>query len=273
MSSGKTLGLTYVINGKSADLSDFIPDMSADIYYEVIRLIDGKLLFLQDHLDRLKNSLAVSGRAFPGDESILENLRLLLAKNLFTMGNIRICLQPTVENRVDLLAYFVPYVYPETSMYKAGVCLLTYPYTRANPGIKKWDNRFRSSVGQYIREHGVYEAVLLNKNGQITEGSRSNLSFIDQQGCLVTVPEQHILPGITRKYVLRIAQENGIPILEKSISLESLDTFSSAFISGTSPKVLPVLKLDKTTFDVSHPLLQLLMREFDVLMQENLTSI
>lgn len=273
MSTGKTLGLTYVINGKSADLSDFIPDMSADIYYEVIRLIDGKLLFLEDHLDRLKNSLAGSGVVFPGKEAILGSLALLLEKNSFKQGNIRICLQPNTENMSDLLCYFVPYVYPEPRMYKEGVRLLTYPYTRSNPGIKKWDDRFRSSVGQYIREHGVYEAVLQNKNGQITEGSRSNLSFIDHQGCLVTVPDKLILPGITRKHVLEIAREHGIPILEKSISLESLDSFSSAFISGTSPKVLPVNLLDKTSFDVSHPVLQLLMKQFEELMQENLSAI
>ena len=66
MISGKILGNTYVKNGVPADVSEFNPDMSADIYYEVVRLIGGKILFLQDHLERLEHSLAGSGIRFPG---------------------------------------------------------------------------------------------------------------------------------------------------------------------------------------------------------------
>jgi branched-chain amino acid aminotransferase len=128
-------------------------------------------------------------------------------------------------------------------------------------------------VGQYIKEQGVYEAVLLNRENQITEGSRSNLFFIDLQGRLVTVPEKVILPGITRNYVLEIAQRHSIPILERSVSLNSLDGMVSAFISGTSPKVLPVKELDKYNFDVSHPVLQLLIKQFELLIRENLSVV
>lgn len=273
MSAGKILGETYVINGKSADISDFNPDMSADIYYEVLRLIEGKLLFLPDHLERFQNSLAGSGIVFPGKEIILDNLGLLLKKNRLSHGNIRICLQPADKNGSDLLCYFVPFVYPDASMYREGVHLRTYPYVRSNPGIKKWDDRFRNSVGQYIREQGIYEAVLLNQDGKITEGSRSNLFFIDRQGCLLTVPERLILPGITRKYVLEIAQKNRIPIVEKEIPLNSVDSLPASFISGTSPKVLPVKKLDAYCFDVSHPVLQLLMVQFESLVKEHLTEV
>ena len=273
MITGKILGKTYVLNGVPLEVSGFQPDMSVDIYYEVVRLIEGKLLFLQDHLNRLNNSLAGTGISFPGRESILKNLRLLLENNSFSQGNIRICLQPSRGNGSDLLCYFVPYFYPEASMYRKGVRLLTYPHTRPNPGIKKWDDRFRSSVGKFIRDQGIYEAILLNRMGEITEGSRSNLSFIDQRGRLVTVPDKHILPGITRKYVLEIAKQEGIPVIEKSIALDSLDTLTSAFISGTSPKVLPVRKLDKYSFEVSHPVLQELMKKFEELILENLSAV
>lgn len=273
MITGKILGKTYVLNGVPLDVSGFKPDMSVDIYYEVLRLIDGRLLFLHDHLDRLNNSLSGSGLFYPGKDIILENLSLLLGNNSFSQGNIRICIQSSTGKNSDLLCYFVPYFYPEASMYEEGVRLLTYPHTRPNPGIKKWDDRFRSSVGKFIRDQGIYEAVLLNRNGQITEGSRSNLSFFDQKGSLITVPVKHILPGITRKYVLDLAKQEGIPVIERSISLNTLDTFTSAFISGTSPKVLPVKMLDNISFEVSHPVLQKLMKKFDELILANLSAV
>jgi branched-chain amino acid aminotransferase len=273
MSAGKILGKTYVINGSSADVSGFKPDMSVDTYYEVIRLIDGKILFLPDHLGRLQISLAGSGIDFPGEDTLVSHLGLLLKQNSFTFGNIRICLQPSKENGADLLCYFIPYSYPSASMYQEGVRLLSYPYTRPQPGIKKWDDHFRSSVGRYIQDHDIYEAVLINRSKQVTEGSRSNLFFIDRHDCLITAPTTEVLPGITRKYVLEIAGQAGISVREKSMELGSLGDLASAFLSGTSPKVLPVNQVDQFHFNPGHPLLQLFMTRFEQLVQEHLVAL
>ena len=271
MTTGKILGNRYVINGISADVSGFDPHMSADIYYEVVRLIDGKLLFLPEHLERLRQSISGSGTDYPGNQKVIVNLRLLLEKNPIGAGNIRICLQQSSGRKPVLQCYFIPYVYPDTTMYGEGVKLVTYPHQRPNPGIKKWDNLFRRSVGRFIQEHGVYEAVLINPENQITEGSRSNIFFIDRTGHLITIPEKDVLQGITRKYVLEIAAKEGIRILEKTVAVEELDNLVSVFITGTSPKVLPVKQIDDHCFEVDHPLLHLLMDQFEQLVQENLT--
>jgi len=273
MITGKILGKKYVINGNSVDVSGSIPDMSADTYYEVVRLIDGKLLFLPDHLDRLQQSFSGSGAAYPGNQRVIENLNLLIQENPFKKGNIRICLQNSNGNTPLLLCYFIPYFYPDTEMYKKGVKLRIYPHVRPNPGRKKWDDHFRNSVSRYILEQGVYEAALINSQNQITEGSRSNIFYIDRNGSLVTVPAKSVLPGITRKYVMEIAAGEGILIEERTISKDALDSLVSVFISGTSPKVLPVKQIDDFCFDVDHPLLRLLMDEFEQLIQSNLTSI
>jgi len=270
MITGKILGERYVINGISADASGKIPDMSADIYYEVVRLIDGKLLFLYDHLERLRQSLSGSGTDYPGNRRIIESLDLLIRENSFEEGNIRICLQQTKGNEAVLQCYFIPYFYPDSGMYDSGVRLAIYPHIRSNPGIKKWDDRFRNSVSRYILEHDVYEVALVNQHNRITEGSRSNIFFIDRAGTLITTPERAILPGITRKYVLEIAAKEGIQIEEKTISTNALDKLDSVFISGTSPKVLPVKQIDAFCFDVNHPLLRLLMDQFEQLVQSSL---
>jgi branched-chain amino acid aminotransferase len=158
-------------------------------------------------------------------------------------------------------------------MYREGVDLLTYPHIRPTPGIKKWDNAFRTSVSSFIRENNIYEAVLLNSSNQITEGSRSNLFFIDPKGQLISTPDELILPGITRKYLLDIARKQNIPVLEELISLDTLDTYVSSFISGTSPKVLPVKMLDNHPFEVEHPILLTLMKQFEALVMDNLTAL
>jgi branched-chain amino acid aminotransferase len=273
MIRGKILGNTYVINGVAADVSAFNPDMSADIYYEVVRLIDGQVLFLPDHLERLQNSLSGSSLIFPGTDEIIHNLAVLKQNNDYTVGNIRICLQKTGPASSQLLCYFVPYFYPEECMYLSGVQLVTYPHVRPNPGIKKWDNEFRISINQYIREYGVYEALLLNDQKQITEGSRSNLFFLDAKKRLITPPEADVLPGITRKYVLEICKEKGLVVIQRPIHLQELDQMEACFISGTSPKVLPVWQIDGFQFRADHPELKLIMEAFEGILTKHLTPL
>ncbi|MEN8156926.1 MAG: aminotransferase class IV [Bacteroidota bacterium] len=273
MTTGKILGERYTINGESADVSDFQPDMSVDVYYEVVRLIGGKILFLDDHLQRLKRSLAQSGLEIPGEPAILKSLQTLLRYNKLTLGNIRICIQKSRDDAPNLLCYFVPYHYPGESMYSSGVQVASYRHERPNPGIKKWDNSFRVSVANHIRTHGVYEAILVNERDEITEGSRSNLFFIDSKDRLVTPPAENVLQGITRKYVLQICRQERIEVTERPVSQNELSSLVSCFISGTSPKVLPVLQLDEVQFRVDHPVLKRIMERFENLLLENLKTI
>jgi branched-chain amino acid aminotransferase len=273
MTSVKLLGEKYVIDGSVADLSGFNPDMSADIYYEVVRLIDGKFLFLEDHLQRLERSMAGSGISAPGRETIRHSLVLLQTNNPFKLGNVRICIQTATEGEAHLLCYFISYFYPEICMYKSGIQVMTYPHVRSNPGIKKWDDRFRISVGHYIRDHGIYEAILLNAQGQITEGSRSNIFFITPDPQLVSPPEEEILPGITRKYILEICRREGIEVIHRPVPMTELNRYVSCFITGTSPKVLPVWQLNGVEFQVNHPILQLLMEQYELVILQNLEDL
>jgi branched-chain amino acid aminotransferase len=269
----KVLGKKYTINGFPADLEGFSPDMSAGPYYEVVRLTDGKFLFLQDHLARLRHSLSDSGLEYPGDDRIRENLKLLQSVNEFSSGNIRICIQEEPEGKMDLLCFFIPHAYPGPELYKEGVLLEVYPHVRPDPGIKKWDETFRTSVGRFIREKGIYEAILLNGLQEVTEGSRSNLFFLEGNNTLVTAPVHTVLPGITRKYILEICVREDIKIKEIPVRLQDLDRMQAGFISGTSPKVLPVRQLDNYRFRVDHPVLRMLMKEYDKLMEKHLVSL
>jgi len=273
MTGKHILGEKYIINGNSADISGFHPDMSADIYYEVIRIIGRKFLFLDEHLDRLKHSTMDSEINFPGKSDIRKSLKFLLKENPFVDGNIRICLQKSTGAKSDLLCYFVPWIYPDECTYLSGVQLISYAHVRPNPGIKKWDDKFRSDVKIQIRNHGVYEAVLLNKQAEITEGSRSNIFFIDASNRLITPPEENILPGITRNYVLQICREEQIAIEERTVSMKELDSLEACFISGTSPKVLPVWQIDHHQFIADHPIVGLIMKKFDEILNENLETI
>lgn len=273
MTTKQILGEKYIINGKPADVSGYQPDMSAEIYYEVVRIEGEKFLFLEDHLERLRLSIENTNLVFPGESTIRQSLKTLLDENQFKEGNIRFCLKKSKGKEQALVCFFTPWFYPDQSTYMSGVQLIIYSHERANPGIKKWDNEFRTKVHQCIRDHGVYEALLLNKKREITEGSRSNVFFIDASNTLITPPEQSILPGITRKYVLQICSAQGLKVEERSISMNELKDLSACFISGTSPKVLPVRQIDQHHFRVDHPVLRTIMEQFDTILHKNMKTI
>jgi D-alanine transaminase len=97
---------------------------------------------------------------------------------------------------------------------------------------------------QEAYEKGFNECIFV-RNGLITEGSRSNIFFIID-GTLQTHPEsEHILSGVTRKNIIRIAVKAGIPVKEEPLSEKKLGIIHEAFITNTSEEVTPVIALDE----------------------------
>ncbi len=278
MTTTQIRGSFYISKGKVMDTAGFLPDLSARPLYEVIRVIDRRFLFLQEHLDRLLHSLSAtrphsSTPIQPDDlaKILRESLCKLLSHNDLESGNIRLCMQAEDPSH-SISAYFIPHRYPTAEMYRHGVKLKCFSYRRPQPGIKKWDGDFRARVDRFIREKEIYEALLLDKDEQISEGSRSNIFFIDADDCLHTPPTAQVLPGITRMHLLALCRVHGIEVKETDIARPEIGGFRAAFICGTSPKVLPIRRIDQQAFDPKHPLLLQLIDYFNTLIHQNLSS-
>jgi len=257
-------GNNLVINGKTADASGYEPDSSAVIFYEVIRVIDGSYLFLDDHLERLQVSCGDSISTYPTKDLICSNLDLLIESSSAKEGNVRLLIYD-LAGQCNIVCFFTFHFYPTTEDYNRGVVVKTFRFERPDPTIKRWNNSFRAKVNKFIRDENIYEAILLSEDGKLTEGSRSNLFFIDQEDRLNTAPASQVLPGITRKYVFQICAELGISIVERAIDLQEVSSMKACFISGTSPKVLPIYKLNEISLDAGHILVQKILQSFNQL--------
>jgi branched-chain amino acid aminotransferase len=253
-----------ILNGQPVKAGDYRPAKSTVLIYEVIRLMDGRFLFLDDHLKRLRNSCTSSGIEFPDYQTLVDHLNMLVSQTSAGYGNIRLVVSE-VDGNTDVAAFFVPHFYPSENDYIQGVITKTYTFERPDPTIKKWNEKFRKDVGAFIQKEKIYEAILVNDKGELTEGSRSNLFFINHQSAIVTAPEYMILAGITRKYILDICKKHNYRVMENAISKVEAANMKSCFLSGTSPKVLPVRQLDSLTYDAGHPLLKTIMKEFNQL--------
>ena len=104
------------------------------------------------------------------------------------------------------------------------------------------------------QEEGVFESILVNKQGFITEGSKSNIFFIKDDE-LYTAPDSLVLSGITRQKIIAICKSFSINIIFEAVNFQNIKSFDAAFLCGTSPEVLPIRAIGFVGFQTKHSVL------------------
>lgn len=260
----------YVIDNrlfKSIDI-DYHIDVSDYHTYEVMRCTEGVLVFVMDHLKRMREGIKrLKGKANFSEASANSNL-LRLIKNVGDFeGNIKL-LGKVSDQKVIFAAYGIPHQYPDNELYKKGIRIRTVSIERPNPLIKQVQvaNSISEEI-EKIKDVDFYESLLVDHNDCLTEGSKSNF-FLIRDNCLFSAPDVKILHGITRKYVLKIASQNKIPVINKNINKNELEKYEAAFICGTSPKILPVRKINQIQYNPENPIIKILIESYiDILKQ------
>jgi branched-chain amino acid aminotransferase len=189
----------------------------ADSVYEVVRIIDGAPLFLEEHVGRLARSATVAGLLFDVSAPRLRELVADLAHACdIRSGNVRAVWGLSgPAQRPTLLIYFIKSRYPDGRMYRGGVRVGLMRGERNAPAVKRSDAPVRGKADALLEGGAYYEILLVNGNGFITEGSRTNVFFVGDDR-LVTPPAASVLSGITRQKVFEIARRDGIDIIEEA---------------------------------------------------------
>ncbi len=259
------LGKLFIDNGNITDKSAFKDTFLnyPHYIYEVFRVIDGVALFLEDHLDRLKKTCELSEHCHGfSSEDIYRQVYKLIKANNFSYGNMKMVLYMDAQKSRHFLVYITEHQYPSQQQYNDGVPVALFNGIRENPNAKVMDVKLRNATNNMKQELKVYETLLVDQEGCITEGSRSNVFFI-RNGKVITPPLQDVLPGITRKHIIEVCENNSIPLTEEKVPARSVVVMEAAFISGTSRKVLPVNRIDNLEFDHDHPLTRKLQKGFN----------
>ncbi len=255
-------------NGQIRPVDEF-PEIRKDEFlylYEVIRIIDGKLLFAEDHLERLKNSVILAERELSlSVHAVIERIKQVVLSNDVKEGNLKLVLLfKKTENTGSerMLACITPHFYPSDDLYKQGINAITLAAERSNPNVKMLHNELRTRTEGMIGQSEFYEILLVDRAGNITEGSKSNVFFI-KGSTVVTPPSNIVLQGITRNKVMKICLKAGFDCQEKTVSIKELSNMDAAFITGTSPKVLPVRKINEHRFQVPHNLVERIRHDYE----------
>jgi branched-chain amino acid aminotransferase len=231
--------------------------------YEVVRIIDGIPLFFEDHFRRLQKSCDNFDYS-PHKYNELNNiLKQLIQINKFSSGNYKIEYR-FFPLQVELFVYQIQHFYPSKEMFNCGVKLKTFKAERPNPNVKQSiiNNKIRNLTDGMINNSEIFEVVLINDNNEVTEGSRTNIFFVDNR-TIYSAPRTQILEGITRAKVIEIIKDLRFQLVEKQILSTDLNFFSGCFLTGTSPKVLPVNSLDNYKYDVNLTSIQEIANHYD----------
>lgn len=272
----KITGQFYIDNNKliRSDYLNYSFNNSDYRFYEVIRTAKGIFLFFEDHLARLQESLISLNLNQLFEISDARNcLDSLIKANNFLEGNVKL-LCKVKNNKLEYSSYYIPHNYPAKELYETGIKLKPYVIERIQPNIKQIqvNENLKKQISEITANADFYEILLVNHNGYITEGSKSNF-FLVKENTLYSAPESLILKGITRKYVLKVAKKLGLEYQEKLISLNDIALYESAFICGTSPKVLPVNEIDGISFDIYNPVLRSILNSYNILFEQLLNKV
>jgi D-alanine transaminase len=248
---------TVYLNGQYLPLADAkisVMDrgfLFGDGVYEVIPAYSGRLFRLEDHLERLENSLRAIRLQNPHSHVQWRNLLTPLLKKGLDQS---VYLQITRGTAPKRDHAFPQNVTPTVFAMVSGIT----PHSDPDNGVKALsmeDSRWKLCdtkaitllanvlLRQQAVDNGCAEAILF-KDGYLTEGAASNV-FAVIDGVLMTPPKSPaILPGITRDVILEIARKNNIPSSEQAISRAELKLASEIWITSSTREIIPVVELD-----------------------------
>jgi len=214
---------------------------------------------LQEHTDRLFNSAHIFMMKMPYDKATLMQAQCdVIRQNKLVSGYIRPIAfygaeamglsARTLSTHVAIAAW--PWgTYLGAESLENGIRVKTSSFTRHHVNINmcraKSVTTYANSIlaNQEVALNGYDEALLLDVEGYVAEGSGENI-FIIKQGKIYTPDLTSCLEGITRASVIELAAEIGIPVIEKRITRDEIYCADEAFFTGTAAEVTPIRELD-----------------------------
>lgn len=225
-----------------------------DAIYEVTAMVDGHLVDNDLHLARLERSLGEIGIAMPLPAAEVREIQLeLVRRNALRDGTVYLQVSRGVAERdflpaADMTPTFVAFTQAKTlhgtKAQDEGVSVALLP----DPRWHRRDIKTVMLLGQVLAKSQAkadgFHDVWMVEDDHITEGASSTAFIVTGDGVLVTRPNSHaILPGCTRRAVLRLVAETGIRFEERAFTTAEAREAAEAFLTSASSLVMPVVRI------------------------------
>lgn len=210
--------------------------------YESLKMKNGEFVHLPEHMERLCESMEgvkMKSRYTPAD--IEKALRLLSSAEGLTDETFRV-LVVGGDPGYFFITHAPTRVYPE-EYYSEGIRVTTFEGERYLPNFKTSNLLVSYLALTNAEEKGCFEALLVNRKGYVTEGTRSNFYGI-KGNVIYTADDDDVLHGVTRIGLVESAKKLGMDVVYEPIRPESFLEYDSLFITSTSMKAIPIREID-----------------------------
>jgi len=231
-----------------------------DGVWEGIRLHEGNLAFIDQHLDRLyENAKAIDlDIGMTPDKLRVEIMRTVQANAMVSNVHIRLMVTrglkstPYQDPRAsagDATVVIIPeYKTPLKSTSESGISLFTVHVRRGRPDVQDPKLNSHSKLNCITAciqatKAGADEALMLDPQGFVATCNSTHF-FIVRRGEVWTSTGDYCLPGITRGNIISVCRDNAIPVFEKNFSLTEVYGAEEAFVTGTFAGLSPVREID-----------------------------
>ena len=273
----KIKGFIY-LNGKILEMKQAkIPVLDhgflyGDSVYETLRTYNGYPLQLKDHIDRLFRSAKSIHLPPPKNKKqfkaiILKTIqayfkkfkkedvyiRIIISRGFGDIGfDLHLCPSPNLIIIMKKVS-----VIPQKH-YQNGVHLILVPRIRNNP--KALDPNIKS--GNYLnnllayleaKRKGGFDAIMLNAQGHLTEGTRSNLFLVHKNKLYTPHLKSGLLKGLTRSLIFETCKKHKIPLIEKTLKPKDLFLAQEAFTCSSLQAILPVVRVSRKKIGKGKP--------------------
>ncbi|MBT3590446.1 MAG: aminotransferase class IV [Candidatus Marinimicrobia bacterium] len=231
-----------------------------DGVWEGIRLYNGHLVFLEEHLDRLyKGAKQLAIEVGYNPEELAGLIYKTLAANGMKSGvHIRLIVSrglkktpyqhPNANAGSSTIVIIPEYKEADKKTNKTGIRLVTVTTRRGTPDSQDPRLNTLSKLNCIIAcieadKAGADEGIMLDVNGNVSTCNSTNF-FIVRAGEVWTSTGQHCLPGVTRQAIINICRDNEIPVYEKDFRIDSVLSADEVFVTGTFAGVIPAIEVD-----------------------------
>ena len=258
------------LNGRLCPASAAVMPLSCIEYqygfgvYETLRARENRVLFAGAHAQRLLVSASAIGLEHDfSPAQIVAHIRELAAQISAPAFNLKMLLIGGASPGAAQF-FIIPLapLFPDKKLYRDGAAAITYRYERLLPKAKTLNMLGSFLAYRQARLMGGYDALLVDRHGYITEGTRTNF-FAVKNKTIYEAPSEKILDGVTRDNLLRVARANGFTLAVADIAPSDLPNYDGAFLTSTSSKIMPLKKIDAFEFSKIAPAITELMTAFD----------
>lgn len=242
-----------IVNKSDAKISVFdYGFLLGEGLFETMRAYHGRVFMLDRHLKRLTAAaIALGFRGVPEPDTLAAACNHVLRANALEDARLRITLTPGVAGSFEPTVVITAEHYAgyDSAYYEKGMSAVTKLGLRSsnNPlhGLKTTSYLASLAARRDAVALGYDEAILINEDGNVTEGSYTNI-FASAAGAIFTPPvSDGLLPGVSRECIIEAAGKAGYAVVQKSMRLDDLLTMEELFITNSLLEVMPLTKVNE----------------------------